>query len=288
MITGEHLLEMAGALVRIKDNKIEVLSEPKVKSCPLRRLLYKHKQESKATIRKVLKLHIQELGMYTDKRVLELKERTISFGASEMLMDALNAGLLDAAVVVCDGAGTVITTQPEIVQAIGAHMTGLIKTSPIKSTQKGLLQRGCFLIDKKATIDQLKGVRLAIKKGLRKIGITATGKEISASSQIRKLCQGNDVVCAIFAVHNTGITGKETQILARNADIVWGCASKPVREIVGIKALLQIGISIPVFALTEIGKRIVLNRALHFEDSLLISRRKLPVIVHLSQPEPLV
>lgn len=279
---------MAGALVSVKDGKVKVLTDPKVKRCPLRTLLYGHKEETRETVKKVLEHHIKELGMYTENRVLELTEDPISFGASEMMMNALQEGILDACVIVCDGAGTVIATRAEVVQAIGIHMTGIIKTDPIKKTQKGLIQRGCLLIDENASIDQVKGVELAIKHGFKRIAVTITRDDINILPQIRKHEKEAQISAAIFAVHTTGITTEDAQILINNADLVWSCASKVARELIGKRAVLQIGISIPVFALTDLGKRIILNRALHFKQSLLISRRKLPVTTPISHPNPLI
>lgn len=57
-------------------------------------------------------------------------------------MDAMAEGLVDAAVVVCEGAGTVAVARPEVLQAVGAHMTGLVKTEPIKEIQDGLEDEG--------------------------------------------------------------------------------------------------------------------------------------------------
>ena len=279
---------MAGALVMVKDGEVEVLTNPKVKRCPLRTLLYGHKKETRETVKKVLQRHIKELGMYTENRVLELTEDPISFGASEMMMNALQEGILDACVVVCDGAGTVIATRAEVVQAIGIHMTGIIKTDPIKETQEGLIQRGCLLIDENASIDQVKGVELAIKNGFKRIAVTITRKDVSSLPRIRKRESKAKISVAVFAVHTTGITEGDAQILIDNADLVWGCASKVARELIGKRAVLQMGISIPVFALTDLGKKLILNRALHFKQGLLISRRELPVVKTISHPDPLI
>jgi hypothetical protein len=38
----------------------------------------------------------------------------------------MNEGLVDSAVVVCEGVGTVVATGQDVLQAVGAHMTGLI------------------------------------------------------------------------------------------------------------------------------------------------------------------
>ena len=47
---SEHLLEMAKALVRVKDGKVEVLTDPKIRCCPLRRDLYGITEESRETV----------------------------------------------------------------------------------------------------------------------------------------------------------------------------------------------------------------------------------------------
>ena len=56
----------------------------------------------------------------------------------------------------------------------------------------------------------------------------------------------------------------------------------------GKKARLQMGISIPVFALTDEGKRLLLNRALHFSGPLVLHRAGLPLAPEGKQPEPLI
>jgi hypothetical protein len=93
----------------------------------------------------------------------------VSFGASEMIMDAMRDGLLDAAVSVCEGVGTVVITRPDLVEMVGAHMTGIVSTSPIPEVRKSLLRRGSFILDKKCTIDQVKGFQRAVKARLGKL-----------------------------------------------------------------------------------------------------------------------
>lgn len=284
----EHLLEMAKARVRVKDGKIEVLSDPLIDCCPLRQSLYGIKRESRESVRRVLQAHMQELGMYGPARVLELKDMPVSFGASEILTDAMAGGLVDAAVVVSEGAGTVIVCRPDVLQAIGAHMTGLLATEPIPETQDGLMKRGCILLDRQATIDQMKGFMKAIDAGFKKIAVTFSGGCAGQGEAIRAL--GSEIGARPFllAVHTTGITDEEARILAQCSDLVWSCASHAVREIVGKKALLQMGVSIPVFALTQEGKRLLLNRSLSFPGQLVLHRASLPMVPEGKQPEPLV
>jgi putative methanogenesis marker protein 8 len=284
---SEHLLEMAKARVRVKDGKIEVLTDPGINYCPLRRDLYGIKEESRETVERVLQSHMQELGMYGRERVLELQEKPVSFGASEILMDAMSEGLVDAAVVVCEGAGTVVAARPDVLQAVGAHMTGLIKTDPIPEIQEGLAKRGCLLLDRQATVDQVRGYKIAVAAGFQRIAVTLAGCNADEATTMRKLGAKLCLRPFLLAVHTTGISEAEAATLAKACDLVWSCASKAVRDVVGKKAMLQMGISIPVFALTGEGKRLLLNRALHFSGPLAIHRAGLPLAPEGKQPEPL-
>jgi putative methanogenesis marker protein 8 len=285
---SKHLLEIAKALVRVKAGKVEVLTDPKIHSCPLRKDLYGITRESRETVARVLQEQMQEMGMYGPDRVLELHEKPVSFGASEILSDAIAEGIVDAAVIVCDGAGTVIVSKPEVLQAIGAHMTGLIQTEPIKEIQDGLEKSGCLILDREGSVDQVQGLKKAIAAGFKKIAVTIAGPSASDAKKIREQGQVSDVRPILLAVHTTGISEVEANVLAKSCDLIWSCASKEVRDIAGKRSKIQIGISIPVFALTDEGKRLVLNRAQHFQGSLVIHRAILPVAPEGKQPKPLI
>jgi putative methanogenesis marker protein 8 len=285
---SEHLLEMAKALVRVKDGKVEVLADPGISCCPLRRNLYGIQEESRETVQRVLEGHMQELGMYSPNRVLELQEMPVSFGASEILSDAMSEGLVDAAVLVCEGAGTVLATRSEVLQAIGAHMTGLVKTEPITEIQEGLEERGCILLDRQGTMDQVRGFEKAVAAGFKKIAVTVAGSRAADAQALRKRDLERGTHSIILAVHTTGISESDAHALAESCDLVWSCASRAVREVVGKRALIQIGISIPVFALTQEGKRLILNRALHFPGPLVLHRASLPLAPEAKQPMPLI
>ena len=284
---SEHLLEMAKSLVKIENGKITVLTNPLVQHCPLRDSLYGCREESKATVERVLKNHIEELGMYSSNRTLCLDSKSVSFGASEVIMDAMAEGLVDAAVVVCEGAGTVVVSRPDVLQAVGAHMTGLISTQPINEIQVGLEKRGCILLDESCTIDQTGGLKKAFDHGFNRVAVTIAGSRAFEAKALRELGLEKGARPIILAVHTTGISDAEAGVLADECDIVWACASKSVREIVGRRSKLQIGISIPVFALTDQGKRLVLSRALHFSGSLVIHQATLPSVLDEKQPYPL-
>ncbi len=246
------------------------------------------RKSSRYTVEKVLREHMEELGMYGPNRVLELDQKPVSFGASEIITDAMAEDLVDAAVVVCEGAGTVIVTMSEVLQAIGAHMTGLYHTEPIGQIQRGLKERGSILLDRQCTIDQVKGYEVAVKAGFEKIVVTITGHRAFEARLLREMGKKCGVQPVILAVHNTGMSEEQAGILVEHCDIVWSCASKWARKMVGKRAKIQMGVSIPVFALTDMGKRLVLNRALHFEDGLVIHRAILPHLRTDRQPEPLM
>ena len=124
--------------------------------------------------------------------------------------------------------------------------------------------------------------------GFKKITVTVAGSRPQDAAALRKLGAELGVRPIILAVHTTGISDRQAEMLADSCDLVWSCASRAVREIVGKAAKLQIGISIPVFALTDEGKRLVLNRTLHFPESLVMHRAGLPLAPEGKQPEPLI
>jgi putative methanogenesis marker protein 8 len=200
----------------------------------------------------------------------------------------MREGLVDAAVVVCEGAGTVVATRPEVLQAIGAHMTGLVKTEPIKEIQEGLVEKGCTLLDRQGTMDQVRGFEKAASLGFKKIAVTVAGSRTAEAEALRKRDLELGTHSIILAVHTTDISESEAIALAESCDLVWSCASRAVREVVGKRAKMQIGISIPVFALTQEGKRLILNRALHYSGPLVLHRTGLPLAPEGKQPEPLI
>jgi putative methanogenesis marker protein 8 len=167
-------------------------------------------------------------------------------------------------------------------------MTGLISTEPINEIQDGLESLGCLLLDRICTIDQVRGLEKAAEHGYKKVAVTIAGNRAFEAKILRELGIAQGMNPFILAVHTTGISKAEALLLAEQCDIVWSCASKSVRDVVGKRSKLQIGVSIPVFALTDQGKRLVLNRALHFSGGLVIHQSSLPQVPKEKQPYPLI
>ena len=130
-VKGEHEIYCCGARVRISERSIEVLGEPSVEHCPLHEALYGTKHIDVEAVRKSVKIKIAGFGFCCGDRVFDA-EPIVAYGASEMMRVWLEKKLVDCAVVVCEGAGTVITTNGKLVQGIGARLTGIIKTSPVR------------------------------------------------------------------------------------------------------------------------------------------------------------
>ncbi|MHC1584932.1 MAG: DUF2099 family protein, partial [Candidatus Syntropharchaeia archaeon] len=91
---------------------------------------------------------------------------------------------------------------------------------------------------------------------------------------------------AIFGVHTTGMGAEEAEKFMRVVDICTACASKYVREH-GKNALLQLGTAIPVFAMTEIGKELLLNRIKFIKRQMLIKTSDLPNLEDKREPRPI-
>jgi len=270
----EHVMEALGrARVVIRGGRVVEVGKPLIEYCPLFHVARGIERLTEETIRENIELRIREVGMFTPRRSFE-PEKFVDFGVSETLMSALGRGLLDAAVTVCDGAGTVITEDARLVQAIGARISGLVSTSPIPSTIEHIERAGgCVLDERHATIDQQRGLERAIALGYRRIGITVSTVEDARAC--RRL-ERDGVSVALFGVHLTGLTRDEAVEMAELVDVITACASRHVRELAGEKALLQAGVSVPVFALTQLGKELMLERMKDVSSPMLIRRARLP------------
>ncbi|MCQ6963721.1 methanogenesis marker 8 protein [Methanolobus chelungpuianus] len=280
-----HVMEILGkARVVVKDGKVVEVGEPQIGWCPIFEKARGIKAITKEEVRKNMEFRIRDFGLFTDKRKLEM-DVFVGFGASEVMMTGLNKGLLDTTVTVCDGAGTVITNNPSLVQGMGARISGLVETEPIESTINGIADRGGIVLDPSgARIDPVGGVRRAAELGYRKIAVTIVFPE--TAKELRQLEQEMGLDLTIIGAHVTGIDKEFATELAKYLDIVTTCASKHIREIV--KPLAQVGTAVPLFAITQKGKELLLERAKEVESPILINTMPLPALPEDKQPRELV
>lgn len=287
MLEGRHEIEIAGAKILIENGEAIVVSAPTVKCCPLRKKIYGVEHESAETVLKTLYFSVEDYGMFTSSRKLRSEEKTVSFGAAEIISDALKDGLLDAAVLVCEGAGTVICVDPCVVQAIGAHMTGLLRTSPIPAIQNALRREGSVLLSDDAVIDQMGGLMRAAEMGYKRIAVTVAGPDAPTAQAIKTKERELGIQIVVVSVHNSAVCGFMAELLVYFSDLLYLCASRQLQEIAGKRALLQMGTSIPVLAMSEEGKKLILNRAMNVNDTMLIMKSTLPRCDLSPGPEPL-
>ncbi|MBP1908348.1 methanogenesis marker 8 protein [Methanolobus bombayensis] len=280
-----HVMEILGkARVVVEDGKVTEVGEPLIGWCPIFDKARGITEITKDEIRKNMEFRIKDFGLFTNKRQLDM-DIFVGFGASETMMTGLNRGLLDTTVTACDGAGTVISNNPNLVQGMGARISGLVETEPIDETINGINERGGIVLDpSNANIDPVAGARKAAQLGYKKIAVTVVFPE--TAKELRKLEKELDLELVIIGAHVTGIDRQMAQDLLDSADIVTSCASKHVRELV--KPLVQVGSSVPLFGLTQRGKELLLERAKEVESPLFVSSSKLPSLPEKKQPKKLV
>jgi putative methanogenesis marker protein 8 len=172
------------------------------------------------------------------------------------------------------------------VQSIGARLTGIIRTSPINEVIERIEADNGAALDKTyARIDQLEGVKRAFSLGFKHVAVSVAGFQAKAISEIRNFAAGAGLDALIFSVCNTCVNKTDVEHITK-ADIVCASASKIVRREIGSKALLQLGVAIPVYALTEKGKKLVLAYLTEFKDKLVVFRTgRLPYLAENRSPK---
>jgi len=280
----EHVIEAIGRCrIVIRNGQVVEVGEPLIRDCPLaKRFAFPIPDIKKESVKANIEHRIKAFGMCTPGREVMDTREFVGFGASELLSFGLHKGLLDAVVLACDGAGTVVVTKPAMAQGIGGRMSGLVSTTPYAGVMDRIERNGGFVLDRDhASIDQVAGVALALIRGFRKIAVTVARPQTA------------EVICRvhpntlIFGVHVTGLSKTEAEMLVAASDLVTSCASGTIREAVKKNALVQAGTAIPVFAMTMAGKNLIMEKIRLSTESVLVKSIKLPALADL-QPDPLV
>lgn len=250
---SEHIIEALGlSKITIKDGKVVEVTEPEVEYCPL----FDHhrgiKKLTKDVIAKNIQFRIDDFGMCTANRQLRMKD-FLNFGISEIMCTLLEKEEIDSVVMVLEGCGTVIVTEPELVQGIGGRVSGLVKTSPIPELVPEI-GKDNIVDSETAKIDQIEGIKLAIKNGYKNIAVTvALASDIDGINKLKS--ENPDVNIYVFVVHTSKRTEKEARKLFDGCDVATACASKHIREIGDEESIKIVGQSIPIYARTEAGKK---------------------------------
>ncbi len=254
----EHIIEGLGkARVVVRDGKVVEVGDPKLGYCPI---FDKHrgiKKIDRDVIARNIQFRIDDFGMCTPKRVLTMKD-FLSFGISEIICTAIRQKKVDAMVLVCEGCGTLIVTDPEMVQGIGGRVSGLVSTTPIPELIDRVGHEN-VLDPATARIDQAEGVKKAIGMGFKNIAVSIiNGSMAKAMKEIE--AKHPEVNVYTFVVHATGITETEADLVFENADVSTGCASKYIRQRGTRDGIYRVGDSIPIFGLTPRGRELIEER----------------------------
>ncbi len=275
---------MGKTKIVIKDGKVIEVGEPEIEWCPLISKMNGVQNIISDEVKKNMESKISDFGMFTSRRKLIENDTFVAFGASEIMMSGLSSGFIETTVTACDGAGTVISNNPALVQGIGGRMSGLIETDPIESVINGIQELGgTVLYPKTAAIAPVGGIRKAVELGYKKIAVTVADSK--TAKQLRELENELNIDIIVIGVHVTGINKEEAQTLLKNLDIVISCASKYIRELA--EPLVQVAAAIPLFALTQKGKELVIERAKDIKSPILINTTYLPVVPEHKQPRNL-
>ena len=254
-----HITRNFSSFVAVSQGKVVAMTEPWMTHCPLFSMLYEKdkpedKQELKQTIQKAVEEKIEKFGSFTPLRQLIRDDIAVPFGASEMMMYALKKNVIDAAVCVCDGAGTVISSSPSLVQGIGARMNGLFYTTPIPEVISEIEKnQGTVVFPDTADIDQIKGIEQAASRGFKKIAVTVNGFTEEDISRIPEIEKEYSITAVCIIVCTTGVTEPRAHMIAQYADLIWSCGPGKIRDIVGPESIIQITLAIPVFVRTDNG-----------------------------------
>jgi len=280
-----NIMELLGrSRIKVEGEMVAEAGQPMINWCPLFDKVRGIKEVTAESAAANMEFRIKNHGMFSPRRRLKM-DTFVGFGASESMMTGLQSGIIDAAVTVCDGAGTVITANPDLVQGMGGYISGLVESDPIPEVIEGIRQmEGHILSPKDARIDQLEGAAYAAAAGYKRFAVTVA--DATDAEKLRELEKASGVRIMIIGVHLTGIASEEASRLLAAADIVTACASKHIRE--QVRPLVQVGTAVPLFGLTGWGKELLVERAKQVEQPLLINTMPLPVLPERKQPRPLV
>ncbi len=259
MVEDRHVIETLGKVrVVIENGEITEVGESEMKYCPMFHAMHKVDELNEEFIRKNINFRIQDFGMCTPQRVIEMDD-LVTVGISEILKTNMEKGNIDCVVGACDGAGTVIMTNPRVVQGVGGRVSGLVSTTPIPEVISGLEDKDSIVLNPEtAELNQLEGLKIALDKGYKNIAITILPSPMV--KEIRDYPIDDDVNVYIFVAHTTGAEMDEVKMLFENADIVTACASKAISDYTDEHKPYYYGLKVPIFCASEVGREMLDNR----------------------------
>ena len=249
------VMELLGkSRVVVEDGKVVEISKPRLRYCPLFNKFLNIEQIDEEAVRKNIEFRIKDFGFATENRVVRAPDY-VTFGVSEILSTAIEKGELDAAVIVADGCGTAVVTEPAVLQGLCGRISGVIETDPLQVVLDAV-GRDNVLDPDTTPIDQVKGAELALKKGHGRFAVTVTCP--GQAEEIRKLCGDRAL---IVGVHTSSLSDNSASSMFRYCDIITACASKALREIAFSRDdILIAGNKVQMLGVTPFGKKLILDK----------------------------
>lgn len=256
MVEDRHVIETLGKVeVVIENGEITSVGSSEMTYCPMFHAMHGVDELNEEFIRKNINFRIEDFGMCTPDRVVEMDD-AVTVGISEILKTNMEKGNIDCVVGACDGAGTLLMTNPRVVQGVGGRVSGLISTTPIPEVIKKLEDRDSVILNPEtAELNQIEGLKLALDNGYKNIAITILPSPMV--EEIRNYPVDDDVNIFIFVAHTTGIEPDNVGMLFDNADIVTACASKAISDYADKYELYYYGVKVPIFCASEDGRRLL-------------------------------
>ena len=251
---GRHVFYAIGMTrVVIEDGKVIEVGQPEIRFCPLFKKLVGMEDISPEKIRENMEFRIRDFGFCTENRVVRAGDY-VTFGVSEILSTALENGDIEAAVIAADGCGTAVITEPALLQGMCGRISGLVETSPLQVVLDAV-GRDNVLDPDTVPLDMVKGADLAHSKGYSKFAVTVACPEDAETIRSR---YGDDAI--IVGVHTSHIKCDGAKRLFDNCDFITACASGRIRAEADRRDVLVAGNKIQIYGVTDIGKRLVLEK----------------------------
>lgn len=256
-MNDKHVIEALGkAEVVIENRKITYIGEPVVDYCSIFDNGQHNGDLTKEFIKSNINKRIEEFGMCTPQRSFDVED-TMSFGTSETLKTNMINGNVDCVVGACEGVGTLLIDDADLVQGVGGRVSALISTTPIDEVIDNV-GRDNVLNPETAELNPLKGLEMAIERGYKNIAITIIPTEMVRD--LRQYPKPENVNIFIFVAHTTNVSQKEAEMLFDYADVISGCSSINIRETAEERKPYYAGKKVPLYAVTENGRKLLNER----------------------------
>lgn len=256
-MNDKHVIEALGKdEVVIENGKITYIGEPVVDYCSIFDNGQHNGDLTKEFIKSNINKRIEEFGMCTPQRSFDVED-TMSFGTSETLKTNMINGNVDCVVGACEGVGTLLIDDADLVQGVGGRVSALISTTPIDEVIDNV-GRDNVLNPETAELNPLKGLEMAIERGYKNIAITIIPTEMVRD--LRQYPKPENVNIFIFVAHTTNVSQKEAEMLFDYADVISGCSSINIRETAEERKPYYAGKKVPLYAVTENGRKLLNER----------------------------